>query len=500
MSVIIINNISFTYPSGSEPVFDHLSFSFDSSWKTGIIGRNGKGKTTLFRLLMNEYEYAGEIHSTTSFSLYPFEVPYPELSCMDLTYMMFPDVPYWKVEKEMRSLKADIRIMEQPYETLSSGEKTKWMLSVLFANESVYPLLDEPTNHLDHTGRQILAHYLKKKDGFAIICHDRDFMDQVCDHIIAFTRSHVQIISGNYSAWYKQYSQNIERERATNRQLKKEIAGLMQSADQAGRWSSAVEKTKNGRCSSGLKPDKGFIGHKAEKMMRRRKQLEAHAQRAIEERKSLLRDEEVTETLILHPLPYMHESLAVFDNVVINYEYPLMEPVSFEIHQGDRIAIVGDNGSGKSSLIRLLLKENIPHTGTIHVSDSLKITCVQQNTSNICGSLSDYTASMGIDGTLFRAILRKLDFERELFDRDISSYSLGQKKKTVIAGALCQQSHLYILDEPLNDIDLFSGMQIEELIDQSPGTFIIVEHDQTFLQRIGCREIVLKKPSNLNRK
>ena len=165
--------------------------------------------------------------------------------------------------------------------------------------------------------------------------------------------------------------------------------------------------------------------------------------------------------------------------------------VSFTIEKGDRIALQGKNGSGKSSIIKLIRGENIMYSGDVQIGSGLKISYVSQDTSSISGNLSDFAMENDIDESLFKAILRKLDFSREQFDKDISDFSGGQKKKVLIAKSLCEKAHLYIWDEPLNFIDVISRMQIEELLLESKATILFVEHDSAFCRNIATKTVSL---------
>ncbi|MNX99003.1 putative ABC transporter ATP-binding protein [compost metagenome] len=161
------------------------------------------------------------------------------------------------------------------------------------------------------------------------------------------------------------------------------------------------------------------------------------------------------------------------------------------IEQGERIAISGKNGSGKSSLLKLLTGDNISYTGTVRTGSQLKISYVSQDTSFLQGSLSDYARQHELDESLFKAILRKLDFARVQFEKDMSSFSGGQKKKVLIARSLSEKVHLHIWDEPLNFIDIISRMQIEELLLEFTPTLLFVEHDREFCRNIATKIIEL---------
>lgn len=201
---------------------------------------------------------------------------------------------------------------------------------------------------------------------------------------------------------------------------------------------------------------------------------------------------ETIEDLRLNTLAFHSRRLASLNNVSIQYndaDRPLITDFRLEIMQGDRIALSGRNGCGKSSVIKLLLGEDIPHTGEVYVAEGLKISYISQDTSFLRGSLSEFAYQCGLDDSLFRAVLRKLGLERAQFDKKIQDYSEGQKKKVLLARSLCEPAHLFIWDEPLNYIDVFSRMQLEDLILSFQPTLLFVEHDRIFREKIATQTV-----------
>lgn len=277
-------------------------------------------------------------------------------------------------------------------------------------------------------------------------------------------------------------------EAAQNEKLRSEIKRLTKAARQSENWSDKVEKTKKGERVAGLRPDRGAIGHKAAKMMKRSKVLEKRQHMALEEKSKLLKNIDFAETLRLEPLAYHAHRLAELQDVSVRYgEREVCRGVSFEICRGDRICLSGRNGCGKSSILKLLLGEDIPHTGQMQTGSGIKISYVPQDTSHLRGTLKELASEYAIEESLFKMMLRKLDLERVQFEKDIADYSAGQKKKVLLAKSLCEQAHLYVWDEPLNYIDVLSRLQIEELIQNAGPTMVFVEHDEAFREKIATK-------------
>ncbi len=490
MSMIQVQNLTFSYPSSFDNIFENVNFQIDTDWKLGFIGRNGRGKTTFFNLLLGNYEYSGKINSSVEFNYFPYPVSDKNKYTHEIMEEICPQAEDWEILREISYLDVDAEVMYRPFKTLSNGEQTKVLLAALFLTEGQFLLIDEPTNHLDTEGRKMVSEYLRKKKGFILISHDRNFLDGCVDHILSINRANIEVQSGNYSSWKLNFDRQQEHEEATNDRLQKDIGRLKQSSKRTSGWSNQVEASKNGTTNSGSKLDKGFVGHKAAKMMKRAKNIESRQQKAIEEKSKLLKNVEKTESLKLESLAFHSNELIALADVSVQYDNQIVnKPISFKLEQGDRIVLDGKNGSGKSSILKLVKGDPIQHTGSMYVGSGLVISYVQQDTSHLKGMLSDFIEEHGIDETLFKSILRKMDFDRIQFEKDISHYSGGQKKKLLIAKSLCEKAHIYIWDEPLNFIDIYSRMQIEELIQKFNPTMVFVEHDQAFQQTVATKTI-----------
>lgn len=492
MSLIQVSNLTFAYDGSYDNIFEGVSFQLDTDWKLGFTGRNGRGKTTFLNLLLGKYEYSGTISAKVNFDYFPFHVENREQMAIDIVDEIYPEYEYWKLARELNLLEVSEEVLYRPFSSLSNGEQTKVLLAALFLKENSFLLIDEPTNHLDMGARQLVSDYLKTKRGFILISHDRAFLDNCVDHILSINRTNIEIQKGNFSDWWENKQRQDNYELAENDKLKKDIKRLNEASKRTSNWSDEVEKTKNGTRNSGSKIDKGYVGHKAAKMMKRSKSMEQRQQSAIEDKSKLLKNIESSESLKIAQLNYHKEQLAEFDHLSIQYgDRTVCEDISFAIGKGERIALSGKNGSGKSSLLKLLLGDPISHTGTFRVGSGLKISYVSQDTSHLEGNLTDYARENGIDESLFKAILRKLDFSRMQFEKDISAYSGGQKKKVLIAKSLCEEAHLHIWDEPLNFIDVISRMQIEELLLEYEPTILFVEHDREFVSHIATKIVEL---------
>ncbi len=487
MALISISSLDFAHPGGLQ-IFDNVSLQLDTGWKLGLIGRNGRGKTTFLKLLCGEYPHRGSIHTPLEMDYFPFAVKNTEQSGLDVARNICADLEEWRLEREASLLELSLEALARPFRTLSGGEATKLLLASLFLRGNNFLLIDEPTSHLDIKARRIVGTYLQAKKGFILVSHDRVLLDGCIDHVLSINRAGIELQRGNFSSWQTDRERRDQQELANNSRLKKEIARLEESARRSADWSRAAEKGKFGNGPV----DRGFIGHKAAKMMQRAKTVESRRGKAVDEKKQLLRNLENDAPLSMRPQTFHSRRLAECRGLSFSYgDVPVLREISFSIMSGERLALSGRNGSGKSTLLKLLARKLTEFQGAMYLPGGLRISCVPQDASFLVGSLKDFTRKRGIDESLFRAVLHRFGFERSQFSTDMSGFSAGQKKKALLAASLCEEAHLYLWDEPLNYIDVISRVQIENLILEYQPSMVLVEHDQMFLERVATETLHL---------
>lgn len=508
MSQINVTNLTFSYEGSFDDIFENVSFSIDTDWKLGFIGRNGKGKTTFLRLLTGNYSYQGSISASAAFDYFPYAVTKTQAQLPASAFLeeLKGGCEEWRVICELAQLNEDAEILYRPFETLSFGEQTKILLAILFSGENDFLLIDEPTNHLDQGAREIVKHYLASKKGFILVSHDRDLLDACVDHVLVLNRQTIEVLSGNFSIWWENKQRKDQFVIAENEKHLKEIGKLRQAARRTAKWADKNEATKIGydpikehdRC----KGTRAYIGAKTKKMQSRVTQMSKRIDREIEEKEGLLQDLEKTVVLRLMPLSHHKDRLVAIRNYRLQYAgsaHPVFTDVTFEIQRGDRVALHGGNGCGKSTLIKVILERAgfqnfgmlFTEEGICETASGLVISYVSQDTSGLTGSIADLCKKRNLDQSLFCAVLRQLDFERVQFAKNMEDYSEGQKKKVLLAASLLTPAHLYIWDEPLNYIDVFSRMQIEKLLLEYAPTLLFVEHDVRFRETVSTKVVEL---------
>ena len=297
---------------------------------------------------------------------------------------------------------------------------------------------------------------------------------------------------------------------AENEKHKKEIRRLHQAADRTREWADKNESTKIGfdpvKEHDRSKGTRAYIGAKTKKMQSRRMQVEKRIMDEIEQKEGLLQDIENPVELKLMPMQHHKEVLISAKEYGIAYgSCEVFHGLDFELHRGERVFLHGENGCGKSSLIRAIHSQpglnsteeskasldSLQETGILKCASGLTISYINQDTAGLSGTIKEFCRKNDLDESLFCVVLRQLDLERVQFVKRIEDYSEGQKKKVLIAASLLKPAHLYIWDEPLNYIDVFSRMQIENLILTYQPTMLIVEHDVRFREKIATRVVEL---------
>lgn len=490
MSLISVNNLTFCYDGSYNNIFEDVSFNIDTDWKLGLIGRNGKGKTTFLKLLQGKYKYKGTISKNVDVDYFPFEVTNKDRMAIEIVNEIAPNVEDWEIMKELNLLNADTEILYRNFNLLSGGEQVKILLTSLFLKGNNFLLIDEPTNHLDIETRNNLVSYLEKKKGFILVSHDRNFLDKVVNHIIAINNSNIEIQQGNFSSWKENKDRQDNFEIMQNERLQKDINRLEIASKNVAKWSNEAEKGKSKKFNSETTIDKGYVGHKASKMMKSSKVMEQRIDRAIDEKTNLLRNVDRNDKLKLIPLTSNKNPLVLINNLQVKYnDKTIFNPISFEVNNGDRVAIIGKNGIGKTSILKLILGEKIQYNGEFKVANDLKISYVSQNTDYLKENLKSFAQENKIDESIFKAMLVKMGLSKNDFDTNIQDMSEGQKKKVLIAKSISEQANIYIWDEPLNYIDILTREQIENTILNYNPTIIFVEHDERFIEKIATKII-----------
>lgn len=494
MSTISIKNLSFAY-NGQDLLFNNVSLSLDSQWKLGLLGRNGRGKTTLLNIIQENLEFTGKIETNINFEYFPQIIHDKDNLTLYAIQAEF-HVKQWELEKEFSQLQLDSKVLWQPFNSLSGGEQTKVLLALAFRDKNNFVLLDEPTNHLDaHTRQQVATYLNNKKQGFIITSHDRDFLNQVIDHTLVIEAQKIRLQQGNYSRYEEQKALEDKSNIVQNEKLKRSISQLKTSAVQKKNWARSAEREKENNSHA----DKGFITAKAARVMKRSTTMQKRIESQIKDKEGLLTNIKTINPLSINIEPSHHRDILTVKNLTLSYPgyTNLFKPISFNLEQGQQIVIKGDNGSGKSSLIKAIQKQDGINVtgGSIYLANNLKVNYLKQleNKSNDNITLKKFSENNSLEYNELLNVLHKLGVERNTFTNRICDLSAGQKKKGFLAKCLLKPANLYLWDEPLNYLDTFNQDQIIQLIKDYRPTMLIIEHDSRFIEEIDAEIVELHK-------
>ena len=492
-------------------ILDGLSFDVDTGERVGILGPNGCGKTTLFRILVGEIDY-----DTGSFTIAPgkrvgliSQIPrYPagytvedvlktahaRLYAMaarmgELTEQMGMDSSpavlreYDQLQAEYQRLggyEMDVErnrvangldipapMRAQPFDSLSGGEKTRVNLARLILEDTDILLLDEPTNHLDLHATEWLEDYLLKFRGTVLtISHDRYFLDRVVQRTIEIVDGKAEFYSGNYSFYV------VERQRRFDEKLKQyekdqaKLKQLQAAADKLHLWAFMGNDKLHKRAFS------------MEKRMAKLEQTERpRAQRKLELRFGQ-REFHGDEVVLLEGVSKS------FDGRTLFHDLDLL------IEGDDRIALIGDNGTGKSTLLKLIMQEELPDTGRIRLGPAVKTAYLPQIIRFQDPSRSVLDTVMYEENCTHQAARNRLGafrFSGEDVFKPVATLSGGEQSRLRLCMLMREEINFLILDEPTNHLDILSREWIEDAVEDYEGALLFVSHDRYFIDRFATR-------------
>lgn len=522
MSTLICRAVHFGYPEAADPIFSDLNLTLSRQARTGLAGRNGRGKTTLLRLLSGALQPdRGQVEGTANVRLFaPPDAPgaltgweaakdsagpfrrweaamdkalrssgEQDLARYGELQQRYADAGGYSLEGRLGEALAELDVPQdrwhRPLANLSGGEVTRLLLAGLFASDQVFPLIDEPTNHLDRTGRELLARFLARQSGFLLVSHDRAFADLCTTQTLVLNRDDVELNRGSFSAWRARHQLQLAAQADRNQQLRREAQRLTDAAGARREGAHAREAKKSGAV------DKGFEGARAARQMKRALAAEQRAERAAEGRRAAMHNIEKR-----YPLSFAAhtrgDATVIAHNLQVCRSEPLFAPVSFALAPGQRLAVSGANGIGKTSLLRLLAGDRLPRRGELKRSARIAASVVSQEPVWRAGLLTDHLASAGLNETRFRQILAALGMRGAQAEGPLELMSLGQRKKVEVARSLLEPSQLLLWDEPLNYLDIDAREALETAIIEAAPTMVLIEHDASFVAAVATAELVLQ--------
>jgi ATP-binding cassette subfamily F protein uup len=473
IALITLNGVHLAY--GHHPLLDGADLAIQASERIGLIGRNGAGKSSLLRLLDGRnvpddgaINVAGHVRVATVEQ----EPTLDETLTIEETVMgeYDPDSEDWGRASRVRAL---IDKLELPPDarvgTLSGGMRKRVALISAIANDPTLLLLDEPTNHLDLDGIAWLETTLKQWPGSAIIItHDRQFLDLVATRIVELDRGQLLSFPGNFTDWQGHKAQWLESQRLENARFDKLLA-------QEEVWIRKGVEARRTRNEGRVRRLERLRVERAD-----RRERQGNVQLALDAGQ---RSGKLVAELV-------DVSKSFGDRCVIkNYSTTIM--------RGDRIGLIGPNGAGKSTLLKLILGTLEPDSGTVKLGTNLSVAYFDQMRSQLDenATLADVinpgSEWIEIGGTRKHVMSYLGDF---LFaparaQSPVKSLSGGERARLLLARLFARPANILVLDEPTNDLDIETLELLEELLQDYPGTVLLVSHDRTFLDNVVTQTI-----------
>lgn len=473
--MIQITNLSKAY--GGHILFENISFSLNKGYKVGFVGRNGSGKSTLFKLLLGEEEHdSGDILIPKNYYLgalkqhIHFTHPSVREECASV---LSGDEAYdtYKVEKMLFGLGFSHEDLDKDPLSFSGGYQIRINLVKLLATNPSMLLLDEPTNYLDIVSMRWLASFLKSFEGEVIlITHDRDFMDAVTTHKMGLNRKSLMMVQGNSHKFYAKLAEDDERYLKTKANLDKKRAEL----------EDFITRQK-------ARASKAVMAQSKAKQLEKMGEMEE-----LEAESTLEFDFNMKKT----PAKIMLEAKAL----AFGYEpsKPLFQNLSFTLHKGQCLAIIGKNGKGKSTLLNTIAGELTQQQGTLSMHPETTLAHFGQTNINrlnlkqsIMDEIYDVDPLLGI--TRVRGICGAMMFSGESAKKEISVLSGGERSRVMLGKIIATPANLLLLDEPTNHLDMYSIEALCDAIKRFEGSVILVTHSEMLLRSLATTLIIFHK-------
>ncbi|QQQ86463.1 ABC-F family ATP-binding cassette domain-containing protein [Peptacetobacter hiranonis] len=519
MIILSCNNLTKSF--GVESILENISFTVNEGDKIGVIGVNGTGKTTLFKIISGIYGYdSGEIYTSKDCEIGYLEQNtnfYSDNTIFTEVLEVFSDLI--KMEEDLRKMECEIsdkssetnspdlqKLMdnyshklelfqnsngygykseakgvlkglgfnddelEKPIKILSGGEKTRVLLAKLLLRKPTLLLLDEPTNHLDSDALEWLELFLKQYKGTVIlISHDRYFLDQSANRIFEIHNKKLKAYNGNYSYYVEKSAIDKEIERKTYEDQQKEIKKQEES----------IERLK---------------AYGREKHLKRARSKE----KALSKIEVLDKPDGERKRAKIKFIPAVesgNDVLAVRDVEMSFPDKVLFKDLNLDIYRGEKVALIGPNGAGKSTLFKIIMNELDPIQGEVKFGTNVNTAYFhqEQKTLNLDNTVIDeiWDANPHLTQTEVRNMLGAFLFENEDVFKRISSLSGGERARVAILKLILSQSNFLLLDEPTNHLDIDSKEVLEEALVNYTGTIFTISHDRYFLNKVVDKILVL---------
>lgn len=503
---IAANNIDKYY--GANKVLDGLTLEIFEGEKVGILGPNGAGKSTLLKILtLSESIDSGELYLTRGIKIGALDqIPnYPsdwtvkrcllsafkalldvksEMTVIEKQLALNADEKLLKrygdlshsfehgggyeidsaIEEIQRGFNLDEKMLAKPFDQLSGGEKTRVAMATMLLTPQDVIILDEPTNHLDLFMIEWLENYIKNYKGTVIvISHDRYFLNQIANRIIEISRGKATSFIGNYASYADQKALMLRQQEENYLQEQKKIKQLEEAAKRMHDWATRA--------------DSAALHRRAFSVEKRIERMDKTEKPQIDRKLSVHFDSEKAKSKEMLRLEQLSKAYG---------EKEILRKVSLTLFKHQQIALVGDNGVGKSTLIKILCNEVKADSGEAVWSPSVKYGYLPQEIDFVPNHLTVLEwvkSTLEMDEETARGVLAKYKFQKEDVFKPLTGLSGGEKTRLKLCELMHNRVNLLLLDEPTNHLDIPSREWIEEALSQFEGTLLFVSHDRHFIDK-----------------
>ncbi|MFD2521799.1 ABC-F family ATP-binding cassette domain-containing protein [Emticicia soli] len=533
---IVIKSLSYIH-SDRETLFQHISFAIAKGNKASLVGNNGTGKSTLLQIIAGQLQAsAGDV----SMAEKPYYVPqhlgqydtytiaqalgieqklnaYEAILKGDASVENFTLLnDDWTIEERVQNAFAYWHLqhlsLRQPMHLLSGGEKTKVFLAGILIHEPTIILLDEPSNHLDAQSRELLYEFIRRsKETLLLVSHDRTLLN-LLDLTLELSKTGVEAFGGNYDFYKTQKEGKLEALEAQLDEKEKTLKQVQQKARELAeqRQRQEIRGKANGLKQNLPKIVAGNLKSKAEISTAKAKEVQQDKMNEIAGSLRQIRTQIQEQQVLKLDLRKsgLHKGKILVDAKDINYGYERsllwQAPLSFQLRSGDRIRIEGNNGTGKTTLLKLITGMLEPTQGDIYI-EKFKYLYVDQHYSVIDNKLTVFEQTQlfnerHLPEHELKMLLHYHQFPREVWDRKCVGLSGGEKMKLLLCCLAISNNtpDMLMLDEPTNNLDIYSQEVLTQAIKDFNGTILVIAHDQQFISEIGIEQrLVLQRAKGM---
>lgn len=526
-------------------LFQNISFAVKEGEVLALFGRNGVGKTTLLRALMDQIKLDGgkiergvpleqwgwleqEVNLDTTLPLLQFvQTGLGEASNVkqemdrlllqmaqgqqedtlikyDQLYERYLQLGGYeleiKVEKSLQQMKLDSSLWQVPFGQLSGGQKTRAQLASLMVREPAFIIMDEPTNHLDQATLAWLEDWVNNYTGTILyVSHDRTFINRTATTVLEMEADHCQRYTGGYDEYREQKELELRTKETLYRQQEQKRRELEEAIRRYQQW---FNKAHREATNVDVKITASYFKARANKNISRYHAKQSQLERLNEEQ-VILPKKGPKLNMSLTGETFAGQTLLRMEHVSFKYdETPILSNFNYHVKRHDRIAIIGDNGTGKSTLLKLATGQLQPDEGEILLHHSIKVGYFAQELEGLDEHLSLLDSLLHLPNmtqTYARTILGCFMFSREDVFKVIGDLSMGERCRVALLRLLFGNANLLVLDEPTNYLDVSTRESVEEALVRYPGVILLVTHDRYLAQKISNRLLILEGEGRIQR-